>query len=35
MELEVDLPNYLYDKPDDYYAKDVNTKQEMKPCRRT
>jgi hypothetical protein len=23
MELEVDLPNYLYNKPDDYYAKDI------------
>jgi len=23
MELEVDLPNYLYNKPDDYYAEDV------------
>lgn len=23
MELEIDLPNYLYDKPDDYYADDV------------
>lgn len=23
MELEIDLPNYLYSKPDDYYAEDV------------
>ena len=23
MELEVDLPNYLYDKPDDYYAENI------------
>jgi len=23
MELEVDLPNYLYSKPDDYYAEDI------------
>jgi hypothetical protein len=23
MELELDLPNYLYNKPDDYYAEDI------------
>lgn len=23
MELELDVPNYLYDKPDDYYAEDI------------